>query len=172
MKRVHPGIRVIGLALLPAVLFLFIYRPASAQEGTLLNRLQGTWQGDGKAYGGPNHLQLKWEWVLGNKFLRLSLKNEMSRVKGQKQVFEGHAYYQPSGEGKYEARWFDSRGVSMSIKAHTEENALVALWFAPGQEQGRSTYRLVEPGKLEIIDEVQLKDGSWKEFGRVLATRE
>jgi hypothetical protein len=172
VKRANLRIRVICLALLPAVLFLFMCRPAASHEDSFLNRLQGTWQGEGQAYGRPNHLLMKWEWVLGKKFLRLSLKNEMTTTNGQKQLFEGQAFYQPVGEGKHEARWFDSRGVSMSIKAHAEGNALIALWSAPGLEQGRSTYKIVEPGKLEVIDEVQLKDGSWKEFGRVMVTRE
>ena len=172
MKRANSRTRVICLVLLPAVLFVLAQRPAAAQEEAFLNRFQGYWQGEGKAYGRPNHLQMNWEWVLENKFLRLTLKNAMSSANGQKQVFEGQAYYQAAGEGKYEARWFDSRGVSIPIKAHAEGNALIALWFTPDRDQGRSTYRLVEPGKLEVIDEVQQKDGTWKEFGRVIVTRE
>ncbi len=170
MKRADFGERAIYLTLVAAVLFLVNCRPAGAQEEVFLNRLQGTWQGEGKSFGGPSHLQMKWEWVLGNKFVRLSLKNEMSDPNGQKQVFEGQAYYQSTGEGVYEARWFDSRGISMTIKSHTEGNVLIALWSARN-ERGRSTYKIIEPGKLEVIDEVQQKDGSWKEFGRAVVKR-
>lgn len=153
------------------LLCLSSYRPSHSQTDAFSNRLQGTWQGEGKAYGGPCHLQLKWEWVLGNKFLRLSLRSEIGAATSERQVFEGQAYYRALSASKYDAQWFDSRGVSMTIKAQTEGNALVALWSG-AEEQGRSTYKFIEAGKLEVSDEVQMKDGSWKEFGHAILTHE
>lgn len=171
MKYLNIKIVLIGLA------FLTLPYPASAQSpaDTLVNRLHGTWQGDGKTLGMNARLLMKWEPVLGNKFLRLSLRNEMSRTGGPVQVFEGHAYYQRlerESETKYEARWFDSRGLSFPIKAHVERESLVSQWGSPETEQGKSVYRLVEPGKMEVIDSVKQKDGTWKEFGRFVVVRE
>lgn len=166
----------IGLAcLLLSPLLFFSEASAQSPGEAFLKRFQGAWQGDGKAFGMPARLDLKWEWVLGAKFLRLSLRNEMRNANGQIQVFEGHAYYRPVGpasETKYEARWFDSRGTSFPIQAHREGESLNALWGSPDQEQGKSVYRLVEPGKLEVIDAVRQKDGSWKEFGRFVVQRQ
>lgn len=165
----------IGLAcLLLSSLLYFTEVSAQSQAEAFLKRYQGTWQGDGKAFGMPARLDLKWEWVLGDKFLRLTLRNEMRNANGQTQVFEGHAYYRPAGPAngsKYEARWFDSRGTSFPIQAHGEGESLIALWGSPDQEDGKSIYRLIEPGKLEVIDAVRQKDGSWKEFGRFVVQR-
>jgi hypothetical protein len=155
-----------------AVLLLFSYGLKASTADVFLNRLQGTWQGDGKTLGMPARLQMKWEWVLGGKFLRLSLKNEMQAANRQLQTFEGHAYYQPAGEAKYQGEWFDSRGESFPIKGNIEGDALIALWGAPGKEQGKSVYRLIEAGKLEVIDFVMDKDGAWKEFGRFVMIRQ
>lgn len=140
-----------------------------------MNRLSGSWQGEGKTLGMPARLQMKWEWVLGNKFFRLSLRNEMRGANGKTQVFEGHAYYQAVGsvpEAKYEARWFDSRGLSFPIKAHAEGDALIAFWGTPETEQGKSVYRLIEQSKVEVVDSVRQQDGTWKEFGRFVVRRE
>ena len=154
-----------------SMLLVFTYRIEAASIDAFLNRLQGTWQGDGKAFGMSARLHMKWEWVLGGKFLRLSLKNEMQSATGNT-VFEGHAYYQSAGEGKYEGEWFDSRGESFPVKGTLEADALTALWGAPGQEQGKSVYKLLEAGKLEVIDSVRQKDGTWREFARFMVIRQ
>jgi hypothetical protein len=148
---------------------------AQSAPDSPLNRFQGSWEGPGKAFGMDARLRMKWEWVLGNKFVRLNIINEMRNASGKSQVFEGHAYYAPAvkGDGSgFEARWFDSRGVSFPIKANMEGDALVALWGTPEQEQGRSTYRLIEPGKLEVVDSVKQKDGTWREFGRFVVSKQ
>ena len=159
--------RVSPFHLFAVVLLLFV----PSQKDQFLSRLEGTWQGDGKAFGIAANMELKWEWVLNKKFLRLSLKNEMSMPNGQKQVFEGQAYYQATGADKYEAQWFDSRGVTFPIKAHLEGDALVAMWGSPDKEEGKSIYRLVDASTLEVIDNVKQKDGTWREFGRATLRR-
>lgn len=162
--------------LAPSV-FLLLFSSGYAQSTTepLTNRFSGSWHGEGKAFGMTARLDMKWEQVLGNRFVRLSLRNEMQRANGQKQVFEGHAYYQPVGaatDGKYEARWFDSRGVSFHIKAQTEGDTLVAFWGSPETEQGKSVYQVIGPDKMEVIDSVRQKDGTWREFGRFIVHRQ
>lgn len=142
------------------------------QPDAFLKRLEGSWQGEGKTLGMPARIRLSWEWMWKNRFLRLTIKNEMTAPNGQTQVFEGLAYYQQVSEGKYEATWFDSRGITFPIKATNEGSALIAFWGSPDKEQGKSTYRILEPGKLEVIDEVRQKDGSWKEFGRFVVQKE
>ena len=62
--------------------------------------------------------------------------------------------------------------TSFPIKAHSEGESLIAFWGSPDQEEGKSVYRLVEPGKLEVIDAVRQKDGTWKEFGRFVVQRQ
>ena len=75
-------------------------------------------------------------------------------------------------EAKYEARWFDSRGLSFPIKAHAEGDTLIAFWGTPETEQGKSVYRLIEQSKVEVVDSVRQKDGTWKEFGRFVVLKE
>lgn len=152
---------------------LLLLMPAAVypQSESIFKRLHGSWTGDGKTLEMPANLRMTWEWVLGEKFLRLSLKNEMKAASGNVQLFEGHAYYQPS-EAKCEGTWFDSRGMSFPIKCSVEGQALTAMWGAPGQENGKSVYTILVGGKLEVVDSVKQKDGSWKEFGRFVMTRD
>lgn len=169
MKTLNLWSRSLCLTL---ILPMVIHGSAVSQAELLANRLAGSWQGDGKAFGMPARLHIKFEWVLANKFLRLSLKTELRGAQGQVQIFEGHAYYRPLGEGKFDAKWFDSRGEFFPIKAHVEGDALVALWGTPEREQGRSIYRIIEPGKVEVVDSVLQKDGDFREFGRFQLSRQ
>jgi len=168
-----PNYRAYAISITALTMFLVFTQKLEASPGdSFFNRLQGTWQGDGKTLGMSAHLQMKWEWVLGSKFLRLSLKNEMKSGTGQVQVFEGNAYYQPSSEDKCAGQWFDSRGASFAINGSIDGDALTAQWGATGQEQGKSVYRFLEAGKLEVVDSVRQKDGTWKEFGRFVVIRQ
>ena len=157
---------LVGLALL-----LFTASAVYPQSDAIFKRLHGSWSGEGKTLEMPASLRMSWEWVLGEKFLRLSLKNEMKAANGQVQHFEGHAYYQPS-EAKCEGTWFDSRGMSFPIKCTVEGQALTAMWGAAGTENGKSVYSLLSDGKLEVVDSVKQKDGSWKDFGRFVMSRD
>lgn len=156
------------MKLVTILLLLLVPFQATSQSPEFLSRLEGSWQGDGKTLGMAANMRLKWEWVLNKKFLRLSLKNEMSRPNGQKQVFEGEAYYHASSA---DGHWFDSRGWAFPIKAHVEGNTLVGAWGSPDKEEGKSTYRLVDANTLEVIDTVKQKDGTWREFGRATLKR-
>jgi len=158
-----------------AMIALFVsvsVRPVNNTD-SYLSRLQGVWNGAGTAFGGKATVQHKWEWVLGDKFFRLSLKYEAKMADGKTRAFEGHGYYKANGDGKYEGQWFDLEGHQYPINATLEGDALVALWGIPGKVEGRSTYRLIESGKqLEATDAFKQKDGAWREFSRFNLRRE
>ena len=168
MKKLALKMTLVCLAMI-ALLCPMVAGQSEADD--LFNRLEGNWKGDGKALGAVAYLQIKWERVLSKKFVKLSLRNERKVDKGP-QVFEGHAYYPVGGKGTLEARWFDSRGLSFPIKAHIERDALIAYWGSPDTEEGKSVYRLLDSAKLEVVDSVKQKDGTWREFGRFVVLRQ
>ena len=155
-----------------ALFFVLVFAvPALSQTDKFLSRLHGEWEGEGKAFGGAALMRIKWEWVLDNKFLRLSLRNEISAPNGAKQIFQGQAYYRSNGVDKYAAHWFDSRGISFPIKAQLEGNTLIASWGSPETEEGKSTYQLIDDSTMEVVDSVKQKDGTFSEFGRATLKR-
>jgi len=153
------------------LLLVLVPVQSSSQDDRFLKRLQGDWEGEGQAFGGPARLRIKWEWVLDNKFLRLSLKSEMSAANEKSRVFEGQAYYRPDGGDKYIAHWFDSRGVTFPIKAQLDRDTLVAWWGSAETEEGKSTYQLIDDSTLEVVDSVKQKDGTFREFAKARLKR-
>ena len=170
MKTNNPKTK--SSAVLFVLLLAFYQNVAAVGEVASLKQLEGTWIGDGKMMGNAARLEMKWEWVLNGKFLRLSLKNDSKTAAGERQVFEGHAYYEAKSDGGVSGTWFDSRGVSFPVKGSFAADALTVEWGTPATEQGKSVYRLVDAGTLEVTDSVQLKDGTWRQFATAVVKRQ
>jgi hypothetical protein len=134
--------------------------------GNLLARFAGEWTGTGTVLNQPSKISLTWTWELGGKFLRLTFRNEMPKA-----TFEGHAYYAPHGDNSYRGMWFDNSGMFRPLDARREGDALVSKWGTPETEEGETTYRLTSDSRMEIVDRVKSKDGTWREFGRSIVTR-
>lgn len=163
--------RLFKLTFMSALLLFVVPTYGSSQAATLLMRLQGNWEGQGKVFGRAAVVQLKWEWVLASKFMRLGLRHEVSAANKENQIFEGHAYYSPQGADKFAAQWFDSRGVTFPIKAHVEGSTLIAFWGSPEKEEGKTTYRLIDDSTLQVVDAVKQNDGTFREFSSATLKR-
>ena len=158
-----------------SVLLLVVMSPvwaATRVEDDVASRFAGDWNGSGVAFQRPSKPKMKWEPVLGGKFLKLTYKTEMQSAKGEPRLFEGHAYYKSLGGGKYRGTWFDSQGTVHPLEASFDGNTLATNWGTAQTELGKTVYHLREPNKMEVTDSVQKKDGSWMEFGRATLTRE
>ena len=127
----------------------------------LLSRLAGQWSGTGTVLNQPSKIEMSWNWELGGQFLRLTFRNQMPRA-----VFEGHAYYKASGDGRYRGMWFDNSGMFRPLDARREGDALIAKWGTPDTEEGETTYRLLADGTMDVVDRVKSKDGTWRQFGQ------
>jgi len=143
---------------------LFLAQPAA---DPLLSRLAGPWAGTGTVLNQPAKISMSWSWELGGQFLRLTFRNEMPKA-----TFEGHAYYRAAGDGRYRGMWFDNSGMFRPLQAHRDGDALVSKWGTPETEEGETTYRLLADGKMEVVDRVKGKDGTWREFGRSQIARQ
>ena len=117
--------------------------PAAAQDVAALAWLQGSWHGTGTMFGRPSEARLEVHPALGGRFVELSY-----RASG----FEGRAFYRRLGEGRWQATWFDNRGISFPIAAREDGRVLTADWGSAGTERGRTVYRLLSDGRLEVTD--------------------
>ena len=79
---------------------------------------------------------------LSGQFLRLTFRNEMPKT-----TFEGHAYYRPTGDGRYRGMWFDNSGMFRPLDARRDGDALVSKWGTPETEEGETTYRLTSDSR-------------------------
>lgn len=132
-----------------AALLLLLTSAALAQDASELAWLQGSWRGAGTAFGQPSEARLEIRPALGGRFLELSYRA------GQ---FEGRAFYRNAGEGRWRATWFDNRGTSFPIEAVAAERMLTAHWGSADTERGRTIYRFLPDGRLEVTDHAGGRD--------------
>lgn len=144
--------------------------PSPPAPDPLHDLFAGRWEGTGTILGQPAGVELTVERVLDGRFTRLLWVSHIGPA-GKSQRFEGHAYYRAIGGGRYRATWFDSSGMVRPIDATSTADALVGLWGTAQTEEGETTYRLASTNRLEVVDRVKGKDGTWREFGRSTLTR-
>lgn len=139
---------------LAAAMVLFGTAPAVAQEQAL-PWLSGRWQGPGTMFGNPSEAVLE----VSPTTTGFDLHYRAGR-------FEGRAAYRPLGGGRWRASWSDNRGVSFPIAAVADARTLTADWGSAETERGRTVYRLLEDGSLELVDTVAAQGGETREFAR------
>ena len=142
-------------------LLLALLFAVQATPDPLLVRLIGHWTGTGTVLNQPSKIEMVWSAELGGQFVRLAFRNEMP-----KSVFEGHAYYRAFGDGRYRGMWFDNSGMFRPLEARRDGEALISKWGTPDTEEGETTYRLLPDGKMDVVDRVKGKDGTWRQFGQ------
>jgi hypothetical protein len=155
-------------SLIAAAALLVLQAAVSSQSTAadpFLSRLEGQWNGEGTVLGQPSRIEMEWSWTLNGRFLRLTFRNTMG-IAPKTQLFEGHAYYRATGNGRYRGSWMDNSGAIRPIEARQDGEAIVAQWGTPETEVGETTYRLLPGDRMEVIDKVRQKDGAWRDFGR------
>ncbi|HYI47747.1 MAG TPA: hypothetical protein VEX35_04705 [Allosphingosinicella sp.] len=130
---------------------------APAPDTAGLGWLSGSWQGPGTMFGNASTARLEVRPALGGRFLELSW-----RAGG----FEGRAFYRPVGEGRWRATWFDNRGLSFPVEAVLAGRTLSADWGSAETERGRTVYRLLPDGRLEVTDTAGGRDFARHVLGR------
>jgi hypothetical protein len=166
----QPLIALILAALAPLVVPIAATHAGSPQAATrpaVIAALLGDWRGTGIVNGRKSSLTMTWDVTVADAFIRLRFRNEMAPSGAQPAyVFEGHGYYRVSGSGGA-GTWMDARGLILPVRVSLTDDAFVSDWGdASSLERGRTTYRLTAPDVLEVIDEVQADDGTYREFGR------
>lgn len=133
---------------------------------SILTRLRGHWQSTGTSFGSPADITMVWQPTLQNAFMQINYKIVMHTPKNGDQLFEGLGLYKQDSIHHYTAIWTDSQGEMHSITAVDDETVLTSQWGIPGKKLGKTFYRFADNDTVEVVDYIQKKDGSWKEFSR------
>ena len=131
---------------------------APAPDTVALTWLTGSWQGSGTMFGNASRARLEVRPALGGRFLELRYSTS---------GFEGRAFYRPVGEGRWRATWFDNRGISFPIEATLSDQTLTANWGSAETERGRTVYRLLPDGRLQVTDTAGGRDFATHMLSRV-----
>lgn len=165
-KTMIDPVRLMFRPLVLAMLLLMLPVGAGAQEpGGRLEWLTGRWAGAGSSFGAAGEASLEIAPALGGAFV------ELRYIATKPVPFKGRAFYKEGSAGDWEGRWFDSRGVTWPIRATLSGTTLTSDWGTADTERGRTVYRRLEDGRLEVVDMVLQQDCRHRQFARQIFTR-
>ncbi len=131
-----------------------------------LCQLVGTYEASGTSFKEPARLAMRWTPDLGGAFVRIDYRIDTSSPRLRKR-FDGVGYYKTSGANRFIGTWVDSQGAIHPLDASVAAKTLTTFWGVPGKgTYGRTTYRLLDGGRVEVVDSLQEPNGAWTEFSR------
>ncbi len=163
--------KIFRLFLIPAAVTFFAVSAAAKEEEWPMDWLLGIWHGEGQLMRAESRTVLEARRVLDGHFLELSYRADMAIPDGESVRFEGRAFYRNTGDGRWEGSWADSGGELHPLAGTLTGKSLQTIWGTPVTKLGRVTYRLMEDGRLEVVDEIMTSRGGWQEFGRNIYIR-
>ncbi len=126
-------------------------------------QIVGEWQGEGELFGRPARFEMRWEWELDRKFVRLTYA-----IRGDVQM-DAIAHYRLGDANPLDGVWLDSRGEVLELSATLTNAVLDTQWRSP-TERGRTSYQLFGTDSLVVRDSYH--DGTdWKPFGQARYAR-
>lgn len=152
--------------------FVLLALLAGAAQADAWDRLYGRWTGRGEVSGMAADVGLEFRRTLDGQGRHLSFANRMTGKDGKVWLFRAEALYLCDAVGSCRGHWYDNRGMVLPLTVVTREDRVVVDWGEEATERGRTTYRLMGDGQVEIIDEVLDKSGAWRQFGRIEAERQ
>ncbi len=140
----------------------------------VFDELIGHWRGEGTLMGRPAAFDMEWRSALNGRFVVLQFSNAFAADESAAAVpvLTATEYYRPSSTdpGTADGTWFDTRGVMFPLSVTVTSTALVTLWGDTSTERGRTTYRIVGPDRVDVVDEV-VRGEQYELFGQASYTR-
>lgn len=137
-----------------------------------LDFLSGDWSGPGNLSGSETRVSQSWRPALNGAFTNIEHKIWMTTEEGLELVFEGTGYYRELPDQSLTGVWVASNGRILPLLATVEANTMTARWGNSETESGKTVYRLLADGRLSAVDAVVDADGTLREFGSAILTRE
>ncbi|GJL96534.1 MAG: hypothetical protein DHS20C06_03510 [Hyphobacterium sp.] len=148
-----------------ALLFLGSASTALACEPSsspLYEALEGDWRSDGNAFGQPATSRMSWSARMDECYWQLEYIIETNPDTDSANVFLGRGVHMSEDEVVF-GQWIDNRGDMHDLDGSIRDTELLVYWGEPADTLGRSRYRVLEDGNIQVTDWILREDG-WRQF--------
>jgi len=128
----------------------------------LYDALEGDWRSDGNAFGQPAASQMRWSPVMDNCFWQVDYEIETNPGTDNANVFMGRGVH-ISEDGNVSGSWIDNQAVLHRLRGTITDTELLVFWGEPAETLGRSRYRVLDDGNIQVTDWI-LRDDGWRQF--------
>jgi hypothetical protein len=109
---------------------------------------------------------MSWALDLRGAFVRIYYRID-TRSGERAERFEGVGYYKMAEPDRFTGSWLDSQGAIHPLESSVEGQTLTTFWGVRGNGTfGRTTYQILEDGRVEVVDAVLGEGDAWREFSR------
>ena len=141
---------------------------APTAEAPSLAAWNGSWTGEGEAFGKPATATLD---IAPDADGATTLVYRL-RIAGTPPVaYSADASYAFDAKGRVRGKWTDSYGRTRAVAGGANAAKWWTHWGSADVEIGRSIYVLEEGGRLVVSDSILQDDGSWRVFAMLHYTR-
>ncbi len=124
----------------------------------MVRTLEGHWEGEGTGFGQSSAVSHNWEFVINDKFLRLSTKSVSAMPSGESELHEDVGYVSWSeAEGVLRFRQFISEGFVNTFTLKAVDSTELGIDFHPEDTEGMAslsvgmTLRFVNVDTYEMV---------------------
>lgn len=157
-------------AVCAAILLAVSASGAAAASAETFAPLIGAWRAEGTSFGKPAKSRMVWRSVLDGKAVQIDYEITLTLAPGE-QRFAGAGHFVATDASSYRGYWVDTGPELFPIEGTIGGGAFTSIWGVAGQKRGKTVYRVIGPTQVEVIDWLEQKDGSWREFNRATFTR-
>ncbi len=137
---------------------------AAAAEAPWFEPFTGTWTGTGRFMGNDAQYELAVAPALDGHFVRFSVRYRWRDANGADATFTGEGLYPAQAAASMRGAWFDCENHHFATTAWLETpQAMVVHWGDGAALRGRTEYRLLPGGELQVGDSFS-QNGNWQQF--------
>lgn len=134
---------------------------APAAEAPSLTAWNGSWAGEGEAFGKPATATLD---IAPGEGGATTLTYRLRAAGTPPVAYSAEARYSFDAKGRVRGKWTDSYSRTRAVLGGVDAATWWTHWGSADVEIGRSTYVLEESGRLVVSDSILQDDGSWRVF--------
>ncbi len=143
--------------------------PAFAKDKqSMFDLLTGAWAASENSFGPDVKSEMIWSKTLNGKFYKIDYRIIMGAASDE--TFTGIGHYQATESNTTVGYWADNSGDLHPLSVTIGNDAIVSIWGVAGMKQGRTEYRLLDEGRVQVTDWLLTMDG-WRQFNQASFTR-
>ncbi|NCN86127.1 MAG: hypothetical protein GW808_08765 [Sphingomonadales bacterium] len=144
--------------------------PAHANDQqNIFDLVEGAWTASGNSFGPDVKSEMIWSKTLDGQFYKIDYRIIIMDPATDK-TFTGIGHYLDTDSNATVGYWADNSGDLHPLSVTIEQAAIISIWGVAGGKLGRTEYRLMDDGQIQVTDWLLTKEG-WREFNRASFVR-
>ncbi|WP_417619778.1 hypothetical protein [Parasphingorhabdus sp.] len=137
-------------------------------QQNIFDLVTGSWTASGNSFGPDVKSEMIWSKTLDGQFYKIDYRIIIDAASDK--TFTGIGHYRATESNTTVGYWADNSGDLHPLSVTIGKDAIVSIWGVAGGKQGRTEYRLLNEGRVQVTDWLLTRDG-WRQFNHASFAR-